>query len=95
MTAIIVVVGAVGMFKIAPFGEVPVDRKGIWYGGIRRRPLGLVIAVTAPLGDLVESLIKRYLGVKDWATSSRPGGVPTDSTHCSSRCPPPSYVAVS
>jgi len=27
--------------------------------------LGLAIAVTAPLGDLVESLIKRDLGVKD------------------------------
>jgi len=27
--------------------------------------LGLVVAVTAPLGDLVESMLKRDLGVKD------------------------------
>ena len=66
LTAIIVVVVAVGMFKIAPFGEVPVDRKGLWYGGMPQAALlGLAIAVTAPLGDLVESLIKRDLGVKD------------------------------
>lgn len=30
--------------------------------------LGLVVAVTAPLGDLVESMIKRDLGVKDLGT---------------------------
>ena len=66
LTAIIVVVVAVGMFKIAPFGEVPADRKGIWFGGMPQAAwLGLAIAVTAPLGDLVESLIKRDLGVKD------------------------------
>ena len=66
LTAIIVVVVAVGMFKIAPFGEVPADRDGIWYGGMAQAAaLGLAIAVTAPLGDLVESLIKRDLGVKD------------------------------
>jgi phosphatidate cytidylyltransferase len=66
LTAIIVVVVAVVMFKIAPFGDVPADRKGIWYGGMPQAALlGLAIAVTAPLGDLVESLIKRDLGVKD------------------------------
>jgi len=66
LTAIIVVVVAVGMFKIAPFGEVPADRKGIWFGGMPQAALlGLAIAVTAPLGDPVESLIKRDLGVKD------------------------------
>jgi phosphatidate cytidylyltransferase len=27
--------------------------------------LGILVAVTAPLGDLVESMIKRDLGVKD------------------------------
>ena len=66
LTAIIVVVVAVGMFKIAPFGEAPADRYGIWVGGMPQAALlGLAIAVTAPLGDLVESLIKRDLGVKD------------------------------
>jgi phosphatidate cytidylyltransferase len=66
LTAIVVVVVAVGMFKIAPFGEVPADRRGLWYGGMSQAAwLGLAIAVTAPLGDLVESLIKRDLGVKD------------------------------
>ena len=59
------VVIAVGMFKIAPFGEVPTDRIG-WQGGMSRTLLlGVVIAVAAPLGDLVESLVKRDLGVKD------------------------------
>ena len=66
MLSIIVVVVFVGMFKIAPFGEVPADHRGIWYGGMpQAAALGLAIAVTAPLGDLVESLIKRDLGVKD------------------------------
>jgi phosphatidate cytidylyltransferase len=27
--------------------------------------LGLVVAVVAPLGDLFESVVKRYLGLKD------------------------------
>ena len=30
--------------------------------------LGLVVAVFAPLGDLVESMLKRDLGVKDFGT---------------------------
>jgi phosphatidate cytidylyltransferase len=30
--------------------------------------LGIVVAITAPLGDLVESLVKRDLGVKDMGT---------------------------
>ncbi|MEO5842334.1 MAG: phosphatidate cytidylyltransferase [Acidimicrobiales bacterium] len=66
LTSIIVVVVTVGMFKIAPFGEVPAEHDGVWFGGMPQAAiLGLAIAVTAPLGDLVESLIKRDLGVKD------------------------------
>lgn len=40
------------------------DQGGLFDGVL----LGLVIAVTAPLGDLVESMIKRDLGVKDLGT---------------------------
>jgi phosphatidate cytidylyltransferase len=36
----------------------------LWYGTL----LGAVIAVAAPLGDLVESFWKRELGVKDLGT---------------------------
>jgi len=45
---------------------VVVYPEGIWYGGMPQTlALALAIAATAPLGDLVESLIKRDLGVKD------------------------------
>jgi len=40
------------------------DQGGLFDGVL----LGIVIAVTAPLGDLVESMIKRDLGVKDLGT---------------------------
>ena len=40
------------------------DQGGLFDGIL----LGIVIAVTAPLGDLVESMIKRDLGVKDLGT---------------------------
>ena len=36
-----------------------------WFGGNDRLVIGLAVALTAPLGDLFESLIKRDLGVKD------------------------------
>jgi phosphatidate cytidylyltransferase len=35
---------------------------GLWWLGI---PLGLVLVAVATAGDLIESLIKRDLGVKD------------------------------
>jgi phosphatidate cytidylyltransferase len=36
-----------------------------WFHGDDRLLIGLAVAVTAPIGDLFESLIKRDLGVKD------------------------------
>jgi phosphatidate cytidylyltransferase len=36
-----------------------------WFHGTDRLVIGLVIACTAPLGDLFESMVKRDLGVKD------------------------------
>ena len=36
-----------------------------WFGGNDRLVIGLAVALTAPLGDLFESFIKRDLGVKD------------------------------
>ena len=66
LTAIIVVVVAVGMFKIAPFGEVPADRNGIWYGGMPQAALlGL-----AHRGD---GAARRSRRVADQARSRRQG----------------------
>jgi phosphatidate cytidylyltransferase len=36
-----------------------------WFGGTDRLLIGLAVALTAPVGDLFESLVKRDLGVKD------------------------------
>jgi phosphatidate cytidylyltransferase len=36
-----------------------------WFHGDDRLLIGLAVAVTAPIGDLFESLVKRDLGVKD------------------------------
>ena len=36
-----------------------------WFGGTDRILIGLAVALTAPVGDLFESLVKRDLGVKD------------------------------
>jgi len=38
---------------------------GIWWHGLI---IGVAIAITATIGDLTESLIKRDLGVKDMGT---------------------------
>ena len=46
--------------------RVPADRDGLWNGGMPQAAwLGLCHCGDGPLGDLVESLIKRDLGVKD------------------------------
>ena len=37
-----------------------------WTRGIHAVQLGVVVAIAAPLGDLVESMLKRSLGVKDF-----------------------------
>jgi phosphatidate cytidylyltransferase len=36
-----------------------------WFGGGDRLVIGLAVTLTAPVGDLFESLMKRDLGVKD------------------------------
>jgi phosphatidate cytidylyltransferase len=36
-----------------------------WFAGTDRLLIGLAVALTAPVGDLFESLVKRDLGVKD------------------------------
>jgi phosphatidate cytidylyltransferase len=36
-----------------------------WFNGADRLAIGLAVALTAPIGDLFESLLKRDLGVKD------------------------------
>jgi len=53
----------IGVLTSTLLGLAPWDAKasyGLW--------LGLVVAVTAPLGDLCESMIKRDLGIKDFGT---------------------------
>jgi phosphatidate cytidylyltransferase len=67
VAALVAVVVLVGFFEITPFGAVPdSDVRGLVSGGLGQAfVLGLVIAITAPLGDLAESLLKRDLGVKD------------------------------
>ena len=94
LLSIIVVVVFVGMFKIAPFGEVPADHRGIWYGGMpQAAALGLAIAVTAPLGDLVESLIKRDLGVKDMGNILKGHGGVLDLRRAAVRSATTYYIA--
>ena len=48
----------ISILEIGPFGEVPGSRSD---GVI----LGIVVAVVAPLADLLESALKRDLGIKD------------------------------
>lgn len=56
--------GAIGSLLVGGivFGVVGVAP---WHGILMGAVLGLVVGVLAPLGDLVESMIKRDLGIKD------------------------------
>lgn len=55
-----------GMVAALVMGVVVVNVVNAWDGGLFDGILlGLVVAVMAPLGDLVESMLKRDLGVKD------------------------------
>ena len=56
--------GAIGSLLVGGivFGVVGVAP---WHGVFMGAVLGLVVGVLAPLGDLVESMIKRDLGIKD------------------------------
>lgn len=57
--------GLAGSFvfgAVATAVSVPVLLDGTWWQGLL---VGLVVVVTATLGDLAESLVKRDLGVKD------------------------------
>ncbi len=58
VASLVVSVLIVGMLDIAPWGAAP----GGWIQSII---LGLIVAVAATIGDLLESMLKRDLGVKD------------------------------
>ena len=58
-------IGATVILLFASFAVVPAIDPFTWQTAFG---LGLVIAVAAPLGDLVESAFKRDLGVKDMGT---------------------------
>jgi phosphatidate cytidylyltransferase len=45
-----------------------------WFSGTDRLVIGLAVALTAPIGDLFESLMKRDLGVKDTGRTFGPHG---------------------
>jgi len=47
---------------------------GDWISGTDGLLLGLAVAITAPMGDLFESLIKRDMGTKDTGTLFGPHG---------------------
>jgi phosphatidate cytidylyltransferase len=58
-----------GMIACVVMGVIVVNVVNAWDGGLFDGILlGVVIAVLAPLGDLVESMLKRDLGVKDLGT---------------------------
>jgi phosphatidate cytidylyltransferase len=56
--------GLAGIIALVVFGS----QNGTWNTMGEWIALGLVVAVMAPLGDLVESMFKRNLDVKDFGT---------------------------